>query len=231
MHNIVKTKKSFTMLKNILHLVSFLFLFCSSCDSIVPTSTVESTDITDYENALPELIKGLTRYSIEGAYSFYNAEYDYVDIESLEKYIMLSEYSNITKSRSTQTFKYNEELRNIFSPEACTVLLEYFSFPQYINSRTLNELKQQFDKFSDSDKTNLNIIYSTAYIAYDELQKAIDNQPPSSRAVDGRTCTVLATLSGAAGGWFIGAAIGGPIGLIANLAFNVATSLAGYERC
>jgi hypothetical protein len=144
---------------------------------------------------------------------------------------MLSEYSNITKSRSTQTFKYNEELRNIFSPEACTVLLEYFSFPQYINSRTLNELKQQFDKFSDSDKTNLNIIYSTAYIAYDELHKAIDNQPPSSRAVDGRTCTVLATLSGAAGGWFIGAAIGGPIGLIANLAFNVATSFAGYERC
>lgn len=223
--------KKFTM--SLLIIFSFMFISCNNEEEFVETKT--NSIIENKDGVLQELQK-FTQYTIKGVTIFYDRTNDFVDLDQLDQYILNFNFSSKVTSRSASenhntytTINYESALKEILSPDACNLLLSYISSHEQINKESLEQLRNDFSKFSDSDKEFFELIYSATNVIYSEI---MSSNEVNTRAVDkSLVCNLAMALGGSAAGWIWGAAFAGPVGTAVAIAWELAATASAYYTC
>ena len=206
---------------------SFLFYTCllltimitTACSNEEITSKDFNHDTDIEQKMLLNELGDFTTYYINSIYRFYDPRLDYIDLDSLNLYMLQYKFS-AAKTRSNPNIyvpmDYNDYFSNILSEDGYKLVLNLIS-QENISTKDFQQFKEQVSLMKETD------------IIYENIMSNITNKGVITRS---RTsCNIATTVASFAAGAIWGAAFGGPVGLAINLAWSIAGAIAADSTC
>lgn len=218
---------------------SFLFYTCllltimiiTACSNEEITSKDFNHDTDIEQKMLLNELGDFTTYYINSIYRFYDPRLDYIDLDSLNLYMLQYKFS-AAKTRSNPNIyvpmDYNDYFSNILSEDGYKLVLNLIS-QENISTKDFQQFKEQVSLMKETDREQLDFIIKATDIIYENIMSNITNKGVITRS---RTsCNIATTVASFAAGAIWGAAFGGPVGLAINLAWSIAGAIAADSTC
>lgn len=203
----------------------------TACSNEEITSNNFNHDTDVEQKILLNELSDFTTYYMNSVYRFYDPQLDYVDLDSLDSYMLQYKFSAAITRSNTSAYipmDYNDYFSNILSEDGYKLMLSFIS-KESISTKDLQQFKKQVSFLKEADRKQLDFIINATDIIYENIISNITNKGAITRS---RTsCNIATTVASFAAGAIWGAAFGGPVGLAINLAWGIAGALAADSTC
>lgn len=220
--------------KNYLSLACLLFviLAASACSNENCIENDRDSKIMAEQKAVLEELNGFTTYYMNGVYQFYNSQSDYVNLDSLDLYILQYQFPTAIQTRSEPYADTSIDYKSYFSERLSKEgynLISSFIYRNDISIEDFLELQKQVSLLGEADRKQLDFIMDATNIIYDNIRNNLANKNITTRSRTG--CNIATTVASFAAGAIWGAAFGGPVGVAVSLAWSIAGAIAAQETC
>lgn len=220
--------------KNYLSLVCLLFaiLATSACSNENCIENDGDSKVSAEQKAALEELNGFTTYYINGVYQFYDSQSDYINLGSLDLYMLQYQFPTAIQTRSESYTENSIDSKTYFRErlsEEGYNLISNFMYKNNISIEDFIQLQKQVSLLGEADRKQLDFIIKATNIIYDSIRNNLTNKNIATRSRTG--CNIATTVASFAAGAIWGAAFGGPVGFGIGLAWSIAGAITAQETC